>query len=82
MGAEKGDGFMENSIEEADSEASRGLWLGGEAVVRRYPRKRDLGFRLTHSITGLLALALGLGCAGGVWFGYQLCARKNRRSRG
>jgi hypothetical protein len=81
MGAGKGDGFMENSIEEADSEASRGFWLGGEAVVRRYPRKRDLGFRLTHSITGLLALALGLGCAGGVWLGYQLCARKNRRAQ-
>ncbi|MGD9728606.1 MAG: hypothetical protein AB7V39_19750 [Nitrospiraceae bacterium] len=81
MDAGKGDGFMENSIEEADSEAGRGLWLGGEAVVRRYPRRRDMEFSLTHSITGLLALALGLGCAGGIWLGYQLCARKNRNAR-
>jgi hypothetical protein len=82
MEGEKGDGFMENSIEEADGEASRGLWLGGEAVVRGYPRKRDIDFRLTRSITGLLALALGLGCAGGLWLGYHVCARKNRRSHG
>lgn len=72
--------FMEKSIEEADGEASRGFWLGGEAVVRRYPRKRDINFRLTRSITGLLTLALGVGCAGGLWLGYSLCARKNRRS--
>ena len=82
MEGEKGDGFMENSIEEADGEASRGLWLGGEAVVRRYPRKRDIDFRLTRSITGLLSLALSLGCAGGLWLGYYACARKNRRSHG
>jgi hypothetical protein len=78
----KGDDFMEKSIEEADGEASRGLWLGGEAVVRRYPRKRDIDFRFTRSITGLLALALGLGCAGGLWLGYHLCARKSRGWRG
>ena len=79
---EEGDGFMEKSIEEAEGEASRGFWLGGEAVVRRYPRKRDINFRLTRSIIGLLALALGLGCAGGLWAGYGLCARKTRRLRG
>ena len=80
--AGKEDGSMENSIEEADGEAGRGLWLGGEAVVRRYPRKREIDFSLTHSITGLLALALGLGCAGGLWLGYYLCARKNPKSHG
>lgn len=80
--AGKEDWFMEKSIEEADGEAARGFWLGGEAVVRRYPRKRDINFRLTRSITGLVALALGLGCAGGLWVGYRLCARNTRRSRG
>jgi hypothetical protein len=77
----KGEGFMERSLEEADGEASRDFWLGGEAVVRRYPRKRDFNFRLTHSIIGLLTLAFGLGCAGGLWAGYSLCAGKTRRLR-
>jgi hypothetical protein len=78
----KEDQFMEKSLEEADGETSRGFWLGGEAVVRRYPRKRDITFRLTRSITGLLALALGLGCVGGLWAGYQWCAWRTRRLRG
>jgi hypothetical protein len=82
MQERKEDRFMEKPIEEADGEASRGFWLGGEAVVRRYPRKPDFSFRLTHSITGLMTLALALGCAGGLWLGYSLGARKARRSRG
>ena len=68
--------------EEADGEASRGFWLGGEAVVRRYPRKRDINFRLTRSITGLMALALVFGCAGGLWLGYSLGARRTGRTAG
>ena len=72
---------MAQPIEEAEGEASRGLWLGGEAVVRRYPRKRSLNFPLTRSITGLLGLALALGCAGGFWLGHLLCERKLRKPR-
>lgn len=84
MQERKEDRFMEKPIEEAeaDGEASRGFWLGGEAVVRRYPRKRDINFRLTRSITGLVGLALALGCAGGLWLGYSLGAKKIRRSPG
>jgi hypothetical protein len=72
---------MERSIEEIESDASRGLWLGGEAVVRRYPRKYTLDFGLTRSIAGILVLAFGLGCASGGWFGYRLCRKRDRRFR-
>ena len=82
MQERKEDRFMDKPIEEADGEASRGFWLGGEAVVRRYPRKRDINFRLTHSITGLMALALVFGCAGGLWLGYSLGARRTGRTAG
>jgi hypothetical protein len=71
---------MAKPVEESDGKANHELWLGGEAVVPRYPRRRQLNLRLTRSMTGLLALAAGIGFAGGLWIGLQACGRTRRPS--
>ncbi len=57
--------------EEMEGKAAK-LWLGGEAVVPRYPRQRQ--FRV--SLAEILALATGLSFAAGFWIGYRVFRRK------
>lgn len=61
---------MIQPAEEAEGKAK--LWLGGEAVVPRYPRQRK--FRMP--LTGILALATGFSFAAGFWIGYHIFGKK------
>ena len=61
---------MIQPVEEAEGKAK--LWLGGEAVVPRYPRQRQFSVPLT----GILALATGITFAAGFWIGYYVYGRK------
>lgn len=69
MGDEETD-HMIQPAEEAEGKAK--LWLGGEAVVPRYPRQRQFSIPLT----AILALATGISFAAGFWIGYHAYERK------
>ena len=64
---------MNRSAGESDGEAKTRQWLGGEAVVPRYPRRRQFPVALNRSLSGLMALAVGLGFAGGLVIGLRWC---------
>ena len=71
---------MAKPVEGSDGKASRDeLWLGGEAVVPRYPRRRQFKVPLTRSLAGLMAVAIAIGFTGGLWIGLQVCGRKKAR---
>lgn len=63
------------NISDIESEATARLWLGGEAAVPRYPQQRRYPFAFNRSLIGLVALAVGLGFAGGFLTGLQLYRR-------
>ncbi len=65
---------MTNKISDVDGEAKARRWLGGEAAVPRYPQRRQSPFVFNRSLVGLVALAVGLGFAGGLLAGIQ-CRR-------
>jgi hypothetical protein len=66
---------MDRKAKESDSDAKARLWLGGEAVVRRYPRRRQWPAVFNRSLAGLMMFAIGLGFAGGFWIGLKACRR-------
>lgn len=63
------------NISDIDGEAKARLWLGGEAAVPRYPQRRQYPFVFNRSLVGLVALAVGLGFAGGLLTGLQFYRR-------
>jgi len=68
-----GDEETEHMIQPAEeAERKAKLWLGGEAVVPRYPRQRQFSVPLT----GMVALATGISFAAGFWIGYHVFGRK------
>ena len=69
MGDEETD-HMIQPAEETEGKAK--LWLGGEAVVPRYPRQRQFSVPLT----GILALATGVSFAAGFWIGSHVFGGK------
>jgi hypothetical protein len=67
--------LMDKKARDSDSETKARLWLGGEAVVRRYPRNRQWPSVFNGTLTSLMVLAMGLGFAGGLWIGVKACRR-------
>ncbi|MBV6468415.1 MAG: hypothetical protein NBKEAIPA_00280 [Nitrospirae bacterium] len=66
---------MNRNISEVDGEAKARAWLGGEAAVPRYPQRGGAPFVFKRSLLGLVALAVGLGFAGGLLTGLQCRCR-------
>ena len=73
--------LMDKKARDSDSEAKARLWLGGEAVVPRYPRRRQWPSVFNGTLTGLMVLAVGLGFAGGFWIGLKACRRPGAAAR-
>lgn len=71
---------MDTHISDVDAEAKARRWLGGEASVPRYPQRRQYPFIFNGSLISLVALAVGLGLAGGILIGLQ-CRRRPDVSR-
>lgn len=71
---------MNQHISDVDAEAKARRWLGGEASVPRYPQRRHYPFTLNGSLVSLVALAVGIGFAGGIFVGLQ-CRRRPAVSR-
>ncbi|MBI4002835.1 MAG: hypothetical protein HY348_13780 [Nitrospira defluvii] len=71
---------MNKHISDVDAEAKARRWLGGEASVPRYPQRRQNPFTFNGSLVSLVALAVGLGFAGGILLGLQ-CRRRPDVSR-
>ncbi len=71
---------MNQHISDVDAEAKARRWLGGEASVPRYPQRRQFPFTFNGSLVGLVAAAVGLGLAGGIFIGLQ-CRRRSDASR-
>jgi len=71
---------MDTHISDVDAEAKARRWLGGEASVPRYPQRRQYPFTFNGSLISLVALAVGLGLAGGILIGLQ-CRRRPDVSR-
>ena len=71
---------MNKHISDVDVEAKARRWLGGEASVPRYPQRRQSPFTFNGSLISLVALAVGLGFAGGIFIGLQ-CRRRPEVSR-
>lgn len=72
---------MDKKPRDSDSDAKARLWLGGEAVVPRYPRRRQWPAMFNRSLTGLMVLAMGVGFAGGLLVGLKSCRRNSSSSR-
>jgi hypothetical protein len=70
---------MNKHISDVDAEAKARRWLGGEASVPRYPQHRR-PFTFNGSLVSLVAVAAGLGFAGGIFLGLQ-CRRRPETSR-
>ena len=68
---------MDIHISDIDAEAKARRWLGGEASVPRYPQRRQYPFTFNGSLISLVALAVGLGLAGGILIGLQCRRRPN-----
>lgn len=66
---------MNRHIADVDADAKARHWLGGEASVPRYPQRRQYPIAFNGSLVSLVALAFGLGLAGGVLLGLQCCRR-------
>ena len=71
---------MDTHISDVDAEAKARRWLGGEASVPRYPQRRQYPVTFNGSLISLVALAVGLGLAGGILIGLQ-CRRRPDVSR-
>ncbi len=56
---------MNKHISDVDAEAKARRWLGGEASVPHYPQHRR-PFTFNGSLVSLVALAAGVGFAGGI----------------
>ena len=73
---------MTNKISEIDGETKARRWLGGEAAVPRYPHRRQSPFVFNRSLVGLVAVAVGLGFAGGLLAGLQCWRRADVPPKG
>lgn len=71
---------MNNHISDVEAEAKARRWLGGEASVPRYPQRRQYPVTFNGSLVSLVAVAVGLGLAGGFLIGLQ-CRRRPEISR-
>lgn len=68
---------MDEHISDVEAEAKARRWLGGEASVPRYPHRRQYPFTFNGSLLSLVALAVGVGLAGGILIGLQCRRRPN-----
>jgi hypothetical protein len=73
---------MNEHISDVEAEAKARRWLGGEASVPRYPHRRQYPFMFNGSLLSLVALAVGLGFAGGMLVGLQCRRRSNVSAAG
>jgi hypothetical protein len=72
---------MNRHISDVDADAKARRWLGGEASVPRYPQRRRSPITFNGSLISLVALAVGVGLAGGILIGLQCCRRRDLSKR-